>query len=87
MDCWIINISDAGARLDRVPPVPSGTLITLLIGGHPHAARVAWSYDRLAGVRFEEPLGKRKLDYVRGLSRDAPPSVRSAGHHGFREMR
>ncbi|MBI1416164.1 MAG: hypothetical protein GC146_02980 [Limimaricola sp.] len=85
----VINVSATGLRLQGAPPMARGALIVLHFASERVSARITWVHGDLCGGSFALPVSRRQLDILRQTkgSGGAGLAARSAGLHGFREMR
>ena len=82
----VINISSSGARVEGLGRLPRDTLVMLAHLGSRIAARVAWSNDRQAGLRFPVPLSAAEVAALRGVGGSPGGWVLSDGRSRFREL-
>lgn len=55
--CLLKNISPDGVQVKSYAPMEIGAMVTLFVGEEkPAAGQVVWYRDRLAGIKFEQPL-------------------------------
>jgi len=63
--CHVVDMSKNGARLEVYCDLPLSTTISLkLPNAHAVRARVLWSNDREAGLRFLHPLKDAELETI-----------------------
>lgn len=60
--CLVKNISSAGVQIKPYGQITQGTSVALQVGDeNPIPGTVVWSRDRLAGIRFGQPLNPQAL--------------------------
>ncbi len=80
------NLSRTGARLLGLGRVPRGALVTLVHLNTRISARVIWTDDRQAGLRFVTPLSDSDLNALRGVTRPRPGAWVPVSVRPFREL-
>jgi hypothetical protein len=81
-----VNISPSGARIEGLGCVPRDSLVTLAHAGTRIAARVVWSNDLHAGLRFPLPISASDIGALRGVAGRTGAWIPPDGHRRFREL-
>lgn len=82
----IVNISPSGARLEGLGRLPRDALVMLAHLNSRVAARVRWSNDRQAGLRFPRPLSASEVSALRGVGGTPGSWVLPGEMARFREL-
>lgn len=81
-----VNINASGARMEGLGRVPRDALVTLAHLTLRVAARVVWTNDRQAGLRFVQPLPPSEISALRGVGDPRTGAWPPQAVPRFREM-
>jgi hypothetical protein len=81
-----VNISASGARVEGLGRLPRDALVTIAHLSTRISARVVWSNDRQAGLRFPVALSASDIAALRGVGGRPGAWVPPDGHRRFREL-
>ena len=81
------DVSAEGARIEGAGRLAVGAPCALRILDGTVTARVRWSGDDVAGIRFDRPLSRRQFDTLRQAATTRRHGTTPRQHFTFTEMR